>query len=184
MAGTRSNWEEELRAWLDPFLGRLGHKARRRMCPLYVAGLIGPGDRKSVQPMAERLAPGDYDQLHHFVAAGVWDAAPLETELLIQADRLVGGSDAVLVIDDTALPKKCKHSVGVAPQYASALGKNANCQTLVSLTARPRRSSSDVGLTPFPARQLDQRSEAVRASWCSGRISNRTNKARDRTGGD
>jgi hypothetical protein len=44
------------------------HKARRRMCPLYVAGLIGPGDRKSVQPMAERLAPGDYDQLHHFVA--------------------------------------------------------------------------------------------------------------------
>ena len=43
--------------------------------------------------MAERLAPGDYDQLHHFVAAGVWNAAPLETELLIQADRLVGGSD-------------------------------------------------------------------------------------------
>jgi SRSO17 transposase len=104
------------------------------MCPLYVTGLIGPGDRKSIQPMAERLAPGDYDQLHHFVAAGVWDAAPLETELLVQADRLVGGSDAVLVIDDTAMPKKGKHSVGVASQYASALGKNANCQTLVSLT--------------------------------------------------
>jgi SRSO17 transposase len=55
-------------------------------------------------------------------------------ELLIQADRLVGGSDAVLVIDDTAVPKKGKHSVGVAAQYASALGKNANCQTLVSVT--------------------------------------------------
>ena len=104
------------------------------MCPLYVAGLIGPGDRKSVQPMAERLAPGDYDQLHHFVSAGVWDAAPLETELLIQADRLVGGGDAVLVIDDTAVPKKGMHSVGVAAQYASVLGKTANCQTLVSLT--------------------------------------------------
>jgi SRSO17 transposase len=104
------------------------------MCPLYVAGLIGPGDCKSVQPMAERFAPGDYDQLRHFVAAGVWDAAPLETELLIQVDRLVGGSDAVLVIDDTALPKKGNHSVGVAPQYASSLGKNANCQTQVSLT--------------------------------------------------
>lgn len=128
------NWNTELRTWLSPFLEKLGHKARRQMCPLYVAGLIGPGDRKSVQPMAERLAPGDYDQLHHFVAAGVWDAAPLETELLIQADRLVGGSDAVLVIDDTAMPKKGKHSVGVAPQYASALGKTANCQTLVSLT--------------------------------------------------
>src|SRR6478609_6411487 len=81
-------------------LDRLGHKARRRMCPLYVSGLIGPGDRKSVQPMAARLAPGDYDQLHHFIADGVWDAAPLESELLVQADRLVGGSDAVLVIDD------------------------------------------------------------------------------------
>ena len=60
--------------------------------------------------------------------------APLETELLIQADKLVGGSDAVLVIDDTSMPKKGKHSVGVAAQYASALGKTANCQTLVSLT--------------------------------------------------
>jgi hypothetical protein len=49
--------------------------------------------------MAERFAPGDYDQLHHFIADGVWDAAPLESELLIQADRLVGGKDAVLVID-------------------------------------------------------------------------------------
>src|SRR5271157_5124983 len=117
MAGTRG-WERELGRWLKPFLDRLGHKARRRMCPLYVAGLIGPGDRKSVQPMAERLAPGDYDQLHHFVSAGVWDAVPLETELLIQADRLVGGSDAVLVIDDTAVPKKGTHSVGVAAQYA------------------------------------------------------------------
>src|SRR5664279_2505595 len=121
------NWNTELRAWLEPFLEKLGHKARRQMCPLYVAGLIGPGDRKSVQPMAERFAPGDYDQLHHFVSAGVWDAAPLEAELLIQADRLVGGSDAVLVIDDTAMPKKGQHSVGVAPQYASSLGKTANC---------------------------------------------------------
>ena len=120
--------------WLRPFLKHLGHKARQRMCPLYVAGLIGPGDRKSVQPMAERFAPGDYDQLHHFVAAGVWNAARLETELLVQADKLVGGNDAILVIDDTAIPKKGKHSVGVAAQYASALGKTANCQTLVSLT--------------------------------------------------
>ena len=134
MGSTPSDWQDELGRWLKPFLDRLDHKARRRMCPLYVTGLIGPGDRKSIQPMAERLAPGDYDQMHHFVAAGAWDAAPLEKELLVQADRLVGGSDAMLVIDDTAMPKKGKHSVGVAAQYASALGKTANCQTLVSLT--------------------------------------------------
>jgi DDE superfamily endonuclease len=97
MVGRTSDWKEELGRWLKPFLERLGHKTRRQMCPLYVSGLIGPGDRKSIQPMAERLAFGDYDQLHHFIAAGVWDAMPVETELLVQADRLVGGSDAVLV---------------------------------------------------------------------------------------
>src|SRR5262247_2082291 len=134
MVGRMSDWQDELERWLMPFLSRLGHKARRRMCPLYVSGLIGPGDRKSIQPMARRLALGECDQLHHFIAAGAWDAAPVETELLVQADRVVGGSDAVLVIDDTAIPKKGTHSVGVAAQYASALGKTANCQTLVSLT--------------------------------------------------
>jgi SRSO17 transposase len=128
------DWQDELRRWLGPFLSHLGHKAQRQMCPLYVAGLIGPGERKSVQPMASRTPAADYDQLHHFVGAGIWDEALLERELLVQADGLVGGADAVLVIDDTALPKKGKHSVGVAPQYATVLGKQANCQTVVSLT--------------------------------------------------
>src|SRR5262245_4981138 len=134
MVSGTSDWRDELGRWLKPFLDRLGHKARRRMCPLYVSGLIGPGDRKSIAPMAKRLALGACDPLHHFIAAGVWDARPVEAELLIQANRLVGGEDAVLVIDDTAIPKKGRHSVGVAAQYASALGKTANCQTLVSLT--------------------------------------------------
>src|SRR5262249_52484188 len=134
MVGRTSDWKEELGRFLKPFVDRLGHKARRQMGPLYVSGLIGPGARKSIQPMAERLGFGEHGELHHFIAAGVWDARPVETELLVQADRLVGGSDAVLVIDDTAIPKKGTHSVGVAAQYASALGKTANCQTLVSLT--------------------------------------------------
>jgi SRSO17 transposase len=134
MVGKTLDWRDELGRWLKPFLAVLGHKARRQMCPLYVSGLIGPGDRKSIEPMARRLALGACDQLHHFIAAGVWDAGPLEAELLVQADKLVGGSDAVLVIDDTAIPKKGTHSVGVAAQYASALGKTANCQTLVSVT--------------------------------------------------
>ena len=133
MAGRILDWRRELERWLRPFLERLGHKTRRRMCPVYISGLIGPGDRKSIQPMAERIALGAYDR-HHFVSAEVWDMAPVETELLIQADKLVGGRDAVLVIDDTAVLKKGTHSVGVAPQYCSALGKIANCQTLVSLT--------------------------------------------------
>ncbi|HME83177.1 MAG TPA: IS701 family transposase [Roseiarcus sp.] len=144
-----ADWRDELERWLGPFVERFGHKARRRMCPLYVAGLIGPGDRKSVGPMAERVAPGDYDRLHHFVSDGVWDEAPLERELATQADKLVGGADAFLVIDDTALPKKGTHSVGVAPQYASALGKTANCQTLVSLTLARGEVPVMVGLRLF-----------------------------------
>jgi SRSO17 transposase len=142
-------WNDDLLLWLEPFLAKLGHKARRRMCPLYVAGLIGPGDRKSVGPMAERMAPGDYDQLHHFVSDGVWEEGPLERELAHHADALVGGADAVLVIDDTTLPKKGMHSVGVAPQYASALGKTANCQTLVSLTLARGEVPVMVGLRLF-----------------------------------
>jgi SRSO17 transposase len=96
------------------------------MCPLYVAGLIGPGERKSLQPIAARLAPVGCDKLHHFVSLGPWDEAPLEPELLAQANRPVGGPEAVLVIDDTALPKKGTYSVGAGPQYAGAVGKKAN----------------------------------------------------------
>src|SRR5262249_4906326 len=111
--------------------------------------------------------------LRHFIAAGAWDAAPVETELLVQADRLVGGSDAVLVIDDTAIPKKGTHSVGVAAQYASALGKTANCQTLVH-----------AGFAAVSSRELDQQAGSVGASGCSGRISNGTNETGDGSGGD
>jgi SRSO17 transposase len=144
-----ANWRDDLERWLEPFLASLSHPARRRMCPLYIAGLIGPGDRKSVQPMAARAGEVGYDQLHHFVAAGVWDSAPLEATLLREADRLVGDKAGFLVIDDTALPKKGTHSVGVAPQYASSLGKTANCQSLVSVTLASREVPVMVGLRLF-----------------------------------
>src|SRR3546814_6539199 len=94
------NWRIDLERWLEPFLAGLSHPERQRMCPLYIAGLIGPGDRKSVQPMAARGGEVGYDQLHHFIAAGIWDSAPLEAALLAEADRLVGGDAAFLVIDD------------------------------------------------------------------------------------
>lgn len=142
-------WRRDLERWLEPFMSALSHPARRRICPVYVAGLIGPGERKSMQPLAMRSGEVGYDQLHHFVASGVWDAEPLEAALLAEADRLVGGKDAFLVVDDTALPKKGRHSVGVAPQYATVLGKNANCQTLVSLTLARREVPVVVGLRLF-----------------------------------
>jgi SRSO17 transposase len=143
------DWHRDLERWLEPFVEALGHKTRRRMCPAYVAGLIGPGDRKSVQPMAARSGGASYDQLHHFIGSGVWDTAPIERTLLLEADKLVGGEEAWLIIDDTALPKKGRKSVGVAPQYASSLGKTANCQSLVSVTLASREVPVMVGLRLF-----------------------------------
>jgi SRSO17 transposase len=129
--------------------------------PGLCAGLIGAGDRKSVQPMAARDGEVGYDQLHHFIASGVWDAAPLEKALLAEADRMVGGADAWLIVDDTALPKKGEHSVGVAPQYASSLGKTANCQSLVSLTLASREVPVMVGLRLFLPESWTEDSERM-----------------------
>ena len=143
------DWRGDLKVWLAPFLGALRHKTRMRVCPAYIAALIGPVDRKGVQPMAARDGEFGYDQLHHFVAEGVWDSAPLETILLNEADRLVGDDAGYLVIDDTALPKKGSHSVGVAAQYASSLGKTSNCQSLVSVTLASREVPVMVGLRLF-----------------------------------
>jgi hypothetical protein len=89
------DWHDELEAWLEPFLDHLGHEIRRRMSPLQIVRLIGPGERKSVQPPTDRLAVVGHDQLHHFMAAGVWDAA---SRPVVQADRLIGDRHAVLAI--------------------------------------------------------------------------------------
>src|SRR4051812_2161468 len=142
-------WEAELGRWLEPFLGRLRRKERRRWAPVYLKGLILPGERKSVEPMAARVAPGDLQQLHHFVSTSPWATAPLEDELVRAADRLVGGPDAVLVVDDTALVKQGRHSVGVKRQYCGQLGKRANCQSLVSLTLAGAEVPVGVGLRLF-----------------------------------
>jgi len=128
------DWQAAFTRWLRPFLAALQHEAQRRWAPVYLEGLLGPGERKSVAPMAAHVAPADVQQLHHFVATSPWATAPLERVLAQTAQRLVGGPAAVLIIDDTALPKQGRHSVGVARQYCGALGKTANCQTLVSLT--------------------------------------------------
>jgi SRSO17 transposase len=141
--------DADLDTWLEPFLDVTGRKTRRKMAPLYVRGLLGNGGRKSIQPMAERLGLGGHDQLHHFIASTAWDDAPLWQVLAEQADRQVGGSDAVLVVDDSGLPKKGELSVGVAPQYCGAVGKTANCQVLVSLTLARGEVPIPVGLQLF-----------------------------------
>ncbi|MDB5368781.1 MAG: stress Response [Roseomonas sp.] len=139
----------DLDRWLAPFLEVLGRKTRRTWAPLYLRGLLGPGERKSLQPMAARLGLGGHDQLQHFIASPAWDDAPLWSVLAQEADRLVGGPKAWLVIDDTALPKKGTMSVGVAPQYCGQLGKKANCQSLLSLTLAQSEVPVPVGLRLF-----------------------------------
>jgi SRSO17 transposase len=78
--------------------------------------------------MAARVAPADTQQLHHFVSTSPWPTAPLEADLVRAADRLVGGTDAVLVVDDTALVKQGRRSVGVSGRIAasSARGPTAS----------------------------------------------------------
>jgi SRSO17 transposase len=147
--GSAEGWGDELQRWLEPFLARLGRKEQRRWAPFYLKGLLLPGERKSVEPMAARVAPGDLQQLHHFVSTSPWATAPLEDELAKAADRLVGGPDAVLVVDDTALVKQGRRSVGVKRQYCGQLGKRANCQSLVSLTLARSEVPVGVGLRLF-----------------------------------
>ena len=142
-------WGTELERWLEPFLARLRRQAQRRWAPVYLKGLLLPGERKSVEPMAARVAPGDTQQLHHFVSTSPWATAPLEDELVKAADRLVGGPGAVLVVDDPAPVKQGRHSVGVKRQYCGRLGKKANCQALVSLTLARGEVPVCVGLRLF-----------------------------------
>ncbi len=127
-------WAKRLDRWLEPFLDVLGDKRRRTWAPLYVLGLLLPGDRKSMQPISSRVAPEDVEQVHHFVATSCWDTAPVEEVLCQKVDEMLGGDTSYLIIDDTGLPKKGTESVGVAHQYCGALGKQANSQCLVSLT--------------------------------------------------
>jgi SRSO17 transposase len=119
------------------------------MAPLYVRGLLGSGGRKSIQPMAERLGLSGHDQLHHFISSPAWDDAPLWRVLAEQVDQQVGGEGAVLVVDDSGVPKKGELSVGVAGHYCGELGKVANCPVLVSLTLARGEVPLPVGLRLF-----------------------------------
>ena len=127
-------WKRLFPTWFAPFLSCFRHQAQRRWAPVYIRGLCSTAHRKSIAPLAERVAPGQADQLQNFITDSPWEMAPLLRLLAQQANTLLGGKQAVLIIDDTCLTKFGKHSVGVARQYSGQVGKVTNCQCLVSLT--------------------------------------------------
>lgn len=131
-------------------MARRRRAAPRRWASVDLKGLSLPGERESIEPMAARVAPGDVQQLHRFLSASPWATAPLEAERVRQADRRVGGPDAVLVIDDTALVKQGARSVGGARQYCGQLGKRADRQALVPLTRARHEVPVCVALRLFP----------------------------------
>jgi SRSO17 transposase len=141
-----ADWHDDFRAWLEPFLAAFRRSEQRYWAPLYLQGLLGPGHRKSVEPMAERVCPGQTQQLHHFVSTSTWATESLEQVLRQTADALVGGDDAALIVDDVALPKQGRHSVGVKRQHCGVLGKTANCQVMVSLTLARREVPVPIAL--------------------------------------
>jgi SRSO17 transposase len=160
-----SGWRLALDAWLMPFLEALGDKRRRKWAPLYVLGLLLPGERKSIQPISSRVDPAHGEQLHHFVATSHWDPARIEEVLCHKVDEMLGGDDAYLIVDDTSLPKKGTESVGVAHQYCGALGKQANCQCLVSLTLARDEVPAPVALRLFlPQSWAEDRTRCERAN--------------------
>ena len=140
----------------------------------YVRGLLLEGRRKSIQPMAARLADGDQEGLQHFITDSPWEDEPVRRRL---ARRMTAEIDPDgWIVDDTGLPKDGRCSPGVAHQYCGALGKTANCQVLVSVNAASDRASCPLQWRLFlpqswdhdePRRRRARIPEAVRhrAKW-------------------
>jgi SRSO17 transposase len=124
-----------------------GHADRIGPLKAYCTGLLLPGERKSVEPMAARLAPERVRQmhqsLHHLVADAPWDDEPVLRQVRYRALPAMTRQTPVVawVIDDTGFPKKGRHSVGVARQYCGQLGKQDNCRVAVSLSVSTWRAS-------------------------------------------
>src|ERR671916_87120 len=150
--GTRRPLTGEARfaAYLDGIAAVLGHSRRAAAARAYCTGLLLPGERKSVEPMAARIAPervqAKHQSLHHVVAQAEWDDAALlravRERVLPAVER--HGPVRPWIVDDTRLPGKGKHSVGVARQYCGELGKQDNCQVAVSLSVANDRASLPV----------------------------------------
>ena len=142
--------ERRFAAYLEGLAEAAGHADRNLPLKNYCTGLLLPGERKSVEPMAARLAPGNvrrmHQSLHHLVADAPWsDEAVLDAALdVVLPAMLSRGPVIAWVVDDTGFPKKGQHSVGVGRQYCGQLGKQDNCQVAVSLSVTTATSSMPV----------------------------------------
>jgi len=165
-AGNESRFER----YVEVLISTLGHADRAVPFRSYCTGLLLPGDRKSVEPMAARVDPGRvraaHQSLHHFVAQADWsDAAVLAAvrgHVLPRIQR--HGRIRALIVDDTGMPKKGKHSVGVARQYCGQLGKQDNCQVAVSLSAANDHASLPIDYRLYlPREWADDPARCARA---------------------
>jgi len=143
--------EKRFAAYIDGLALAAGHEDRHAPVKNYCKGLLLPGERKSIEPMAARLAPESVQAmrqcLHHFVAKAPWsDEALLQQvreEILPAIQK--HGPVVAWIVDDTGFPKKGKHSVGVAHQYCGQLGKQENCRVAVSLSVATWSASLPIG---------------------------------------
>jgi SRSO17 transposase len=132
------------RTRFDDYVARLGetlgHADRRWPLEAYLTGLLLSGERKSVEPMAAKVEPRHgsraHQSMHHFVANAPWEERDL---LAVARDYALAQLErhapvGAWVVDDTAIPKKGNHSVGVSWQYCGVLGKRANCQVAVTVS--------------------------------------------------
>lgn len=128
LSGVRGRLDRFLEELVEP----MGRSERRHWAQVYLQGLLLDGQRKSVQPMAERIDGADEQALNQFLNQSPWEVTEIQRRL---AHRLAdeGTEPVYWVVDETSFPKAGEHSVGVARQYCGALGKIANCQVAVSL---------------------------------------------------
>jgi SRSO17 transposase len=164
------NLDIRFASYVEELASAMGHADRARPLRDYCTGLILPGERKSVEPMAARTDPArvsaQHQSLLHFVGAGGWS----DEKVLAKVSELVvpaitkHGPVEVWIIDDTGIPKKGQHSVGVKPQYCGQLGKEANCQVAVSLSIANHFSSLPVGYRLYlPKEWAEDRARRDRA---------------------
>ncbi len=147
--------EARLAAYLEAIAGVLGHAGRAASAQAYCTGLLLPGERKSIEPMAARLDPthvqAKHQSLHHVVAQADWNDAAVLAAVRAQVLPAIERHGPVLywIVDDTSFPKQGTHSVGVARQYCGQLGKQDNCQVAVSLSVANDHASLPIAYQLF-----------------------------------